>query len=109
LIVPLPSSTSDVAAPPWPPRRDRLAVEADIALRRPGKLHFRVRVRDISPEGCKAELVERPEVGELVWVRFDGIEALPAEVRWTAGFVAGLRFERPIHAAVFDRLAARMR
>jgi hypothetical protein len=96
------------AEPQWPPRRERVAVEADIALRRPGRLHYRVGVRDVSPEGCKAELVERPDVGELLWVRFDGLEGLEARVCWTAGFVAGLRFVHPIHPAVFERMIEQM-
>jgi hypothetical protein len=61
---------------------------------------------DASPEGCKLEFVERPSVGERLWVKFDGLEAVEATVRWVAGHVGGLEFCRPLHAAVFDRLAA---
>ena len=49
---------------------ERVAVEAEVTLRRSGKLTFRVRVYDISPEGCRAEFVERPELHERVWIRF---------------------------------------
>ena len=31
-------------------------------LRRPGKQNFRVRAYDVSPEGCKVELVDRPDL-----------------------------------------------
>ena len=89
-------------------RHERVNVSAEVAMRRAGKLHFRVRIYDLSPEGCKAEFVERPDLGEQLWIKFDGMEALEASVRWIAGQKAGLMFARPIHAAVFDLLAARL-
>jgi hypothetical protein len=78
-------------------------------MRRAGKLSFRVHVYDLSPDGCKAEFVDRPELHEQLWIKFDGLEALEASVRWLAGSRAGVRFARPLHAAVFDLLAARLR
>jgi len=78
-------------------------------MRRAAKLAFRVRIYDLSPEGCKAEFVERPSIGEQLWVKFDGIEALEAKVRWIVGAKAGLKFARPLHAAVFDLLIAKLR
>ena len=42
-------------------------------------------------------------------IKFEGLEAMDAEVCWVQGFQAGLRFERPIHPAVFDLLLARLR
>jgi hypothetical protein len=67
---------------------------------------YRVRVFDASPEGCKVEFVERPAIGERVWVRFDGIEPLEGTVRWVEGHVGGVKFKRPLHQAVFQRLTA---
>ena len=87
---------------------ERVPVEAEVALRRAGKLHFRVRLFDLCPNGCKAEFVDRPDVGEQVWIKFDGMEALEAHVRWIAGSMAGLKFARPIYAAVFDMLLVRL-
>ena len=66
----------------------------------------RSRVFDASPEGCKVEFVERPAIGERVWVRFDGIEPLEGTVRWVEGHVGGVKFKRPLHQAVFQRLTA---
>ena len=77
-------------------------------MRRAGKLDFRVHIYDLSPDGCKAEFVDRPEVGEQLWIKFDGMEALEANVRWIVGQKAGVKFARPIHAAVFDLLATRL-
>jgi len=78
-------------------------------VRRRGMTSFRVTVSDISPEGCKVELVERPSVDEHVLLKFDGIEAIDSEVCWVEGFTAGLKFERPIHPAVFDLMVARLK
>ena len=93
----------------WPRRSERISLSADVTLRRRGMTSFRVTVSDISPEGCKVELVERPSVDEHVLLKFDGIEALDSEVCWVEGFTAGLKFERPIHPAVFDLMVARLK
>jgi len=86
---------------------ERVQVDGEAALRRAGKLHFRVRVYDLCANGCRAEFIDRPEIGEQVWIKFDGMEAIEAHVRWIAGSGAGLMFARPIYAAVFDMLLAR--
>ena len=87
---------------------DRIELRADLSLRRVGRQHYRARVFDISPEGCKVEFVERPRLDELVWVKFDCLEAIEASVCWVDGFYGGLKFLRPIYPAVFDLLLARL-
>jgi hypothetical protein len=89
-------------------RQDRISVAAEVGLRRAGKLNYRVRIDDITPEGCKAEFVDRPDLYERLWVKFDGMEAIDAEVRWIAGARTGIKFNRPIHAAVFDMLVKKL-
>lgn len=93
----------------WPRADGRTATTAEVSMRRLGKLNYRVRVFDISPSGCKVELVDRPRLGEHVLVKLSGLEALEAEVCWIEGSSAGLRFEKPIHPAVFDLLLARLK
>lgn len=93
----------------WPRRSERVRLSADLTLRRVGQSNYRVRVSDLSLEGCKVDLVERPRVDERVLVKLDGLEVLEAEVCWVEGYVAGLRFERAIHPAVFDLLLHRLR
>jgi len=92
----------------WPRRSDRISLTGDVTLRRIGKSNFRVTVNDASPEGCKIELVERPSVDERVLIKFDGLESLEAAVCWVDGHTAGLKYERPMHPAVFDLLVARL-
>lgn len=94
--------------PPTPRRAERVSVAAEVTLRRMGKGAYQCRLFDLSPDGCKAEMIERPLVGERAVVRLPGIEPLEAEVRWVEGPNAGLKFERSFHPAVFDLLLARL-
>jgi hypothetical protein len=91
-----------------PRRSERVSLTADVSLRRIGKATFRVTINDLSPEGCKVQLVERPSEGERVLVKFDGLEVLESKVCWVDSFTAGLKFVRPMHPAVFDLLLARL-
>jgi len=93
----------------WPRRHERVMLEAEGTLRRLGNRPCSIRVTDLSPEGCKVALVRRPAVEERMLIKFDGLEALEAEVCWVEGFTAGLRFEKPIHPAVLDLLIDRIR
>jgi hypothetical protein len=89
-------------------RAERVAVNAEVALRRASQLNYRVRAYDASPYGCKLEFVERPELEERVWVKFEGLDALEGLVCWADGFVVGVEFVRPIHPAVFEALVPRL-
>ena len=89
-------------------RAERVAVNAQVALRRSGRLGYRVRAFDASPLGCKLEFVERPRFDERVWVKFDGLDAIEGIVRWIDGFIAGVEFVRPLHPAVFAALLPRV-
>ncbi len=86
----------------------RKSVAAEVLLRRLGKINYRVRLFDLSPEGCKVELIERPSQGEHLMLKFEAFEVMDAEVCWVDDFIAGLRFEKPFHPAVFDLLIARL-
>ena len=57
-------------------RTERVAVNAEVALRRSGQLNYRVRVFDASPLGCRLEFVERPQLDERVWIKFDGLDPI---------------------------------
>ncbi len=86
----------------------RVALEAEVLMRRLGRAKYRLRVFDISPEGCKVELVERPKIGEHLFIKFEGLEVLEAEVCWVEKSYAGLRFQNAIHPAVFDLMLQRI-
>ena len=93
---------------PTPRKSDRIGLSAEVMLRRHAQPNYRVRVHDASPHGCKLEFVERPRLDELVWVKFEGLEALEAFVCWVEGFVVGVEFQKPIHPAVFESLIRRL-
>jgi PilZ domain len=100
------SGVSSDTGPEKPRGAPRLGFAAEVGVRRTGVRSFRVRIFDASPEGCKIEFVERPAIGERVWVKFDNLEALEGTVRWVDGHTGGVQFEHPLHEAVFERLAA---
>lgn len=104
---PEPNHRFDPAAP-VERRHERIAVDAEVSLRRSGQLNYRVRLHDLTRHGCKAEFVERPQLDELVWIKFDSMEALEARVCWAAGARVGLVFSRPVHPAVFELLLSRL-
>lgn len=85
-------------------RSKRVALNASVSLRRSGQLSYRVRIFNASLHGCRVEFVERPKVDEQLWVKFDGLRQLEAEVCWVEGFTVGVNFVQPIHPAVFGRL-----
>lgn len=88
--------------------RNRLAVAIEVSVRKAGGFNFQLRAFDISPGGCKVELVEAVDPSERVIVRLPAIEPLGAEVAWVSGNKAGLRFERALHPAVFDHFVGRL-
>lgn len=89
-------------------RASRMDVPASIGLKLLGRSTFRVRLFDLSTHGCKVELVERPSKGDVMLVKFDGLETMDAQVAWVEGHVAGLKFVNPIHPAVLDLLMERL-
>jgi hypothetical protein len=101
-------SSKDEAATRALERAARAPVGADALLRRSGKAGYRVRASDLSPNGCKCEFVDRPDIHEHVWLKFAGLESLEAKVCWVSGFDVGLKFCNPIHSAVFDLLIQRL-
>jgi hypothetical protein len=91
-----------------PRKSARVPVKAMVKLRRRGHHNFTVQVYDLSREGCKLEFLERPQLDETVWVKFEGLELLPATVCWIEGQSVGVEFKRPIHSAVFDHIVGRL-
>ena len=102
-------SNSGPARMPQPRQSERIAVaQAEITMRRRSSNPFQVVVRDLSPQGCKVEFVDRPDLDERVSIKFEGLEAIAGLVCWVTGTTAGVEFERPIYPAVFDMLVAKL-
>ena len=90
-------------------KAERIAVNAQVSLRRAGQLNYRVRAFDATRFGCKIEFIERPFLDERVWVKFDGLTAVEGLVCWIEDFVAGIEFVQAIHPAVFESMMPRLR
>ena len=95
--------------PQRPRRRTRVPLQVEVQLRRSGQHHYRVDVHDVSPDGCRLEFIERPRLDETVWVKFDDMDSIEANVCWLSGHDVGVEFVRPIHPAVFDALVLRLK
>jgi hypothetical protein len=89
-------------------RAGRVEVPGEIGLKAMGRGTYRVRVLDLSTDGCKVELVERPSVGDVMLVKFEGIETMEGEAAWVDGYTAGLRFQHRIHPAVLELMLQRL-
>lgn len=65
-------------------------------------------INDLSIGGC-AIVVAGPhglKPGTAYGLKINGLETLGSVAAWTAGQSAGLEFERPLHPAVADHIAA---
>ena len=87
-----------------PRKSARVAITAEVQLRRRGQHNYQVNIFDLSAEGCRIDLIEKPQLDEEIWVKFDGLEALIATVCWVEGNTAGVEFQRAIHPAVLDHV-----
>jgi len=86
----------------------RRPIHAEVLLRRSGEMNFLVEVHDLSERGCRTEFVERPRIGETVWIKFGPLTPLESTVRWVEGFHGGLEFRQPIHSWVLEDLLRRL-
>lgn len=87
----------------------RIALQAEVTVRRAGFPNYRVVIRDLSAEGYKFEFVDRPNVNERVWIKIEGLESLEGTVCWVKGTLAGVKFDHPVHPAVFEMLTGKLR
>ena len=92
-----------------PRQHERMETAAQISVRRRGRPRYQVRLFDLTPKGCKVDFVEHPKSGDLLWVKFDALDAIEATVRWVEGCFGGLEFVRPIYPSVFEMLLAELR
>ena len=100
---------NEVEAPRTSRAFERVAVKAELSLRRRGRQRYVANLFDLTPNGCRVEFIEKPKCGEIVWAKLDSFDSIEATVRWVDGFGGGLEFVRPIYPAVFAMLLARLR
>jgi hypothetical protein len=84
---------STMRLPGWTPRNDRNDVSINaIAVRSDGR-EMRVRLIDLSMEGCRIQAADTPQIGERMRLYIEGFEDVSVSVRWSLDGTAGLRFE----------------
>ena len=76
------------------------------ALREPGCHAAPVTVRDLSPSGFRCDWPYRLQRDATVYLKLPGFDIMAARVAWCEEFVLGCRFERPLHALIFERIVA---
>ena len=87
---------------------DRVAVASEITVRPIGGCNHQARLDDVSTAGCRVELVETADLGEVMITRFPELEPLVGSVCWKEGATAGLAFSRQMHPAVLDAVVMRL-
>jgi len=83
-------------------RESVIAAPAMQARYRRGILRAMVTVADLTCSSARMNSMERLKPGMTLWLTLPGLEAKLAMVEWSDGFIAGLRFDAPLHPAVLD-------
>ena len=92
-----------------PRRAKRVALRADIDLRRAGEHRWRVNILDFSPEGCRVELPVRIKPDDTIWISLPGLETIQGTVCWVKEWEAGVEFVNALYPSVFEMVRERMR
>lgn len=89
-------------------RQNRVGLKGTVRSRHPGSKRFPAEILDLSPGGCRVELVQQVAVGDVVWIGLPGLDAIQSNVCWSQGYQAGVAFVTPLHPSVFDLIATRI-
>ena len=99
----------NVLSPHSGPRRSiRVALDAEVSIRRVAENYRPAQLRDLSSHGCSVVLIARVNLDETVWIKLPGIEARQGFVCWVQEYTCGIEFDAPLHSAVMDMLAQRL-
>ena len=99
-----------ILAPPDRARRkSRRLVDFGAFVRGSDAVALKVRVKNLSPEGCRiqgaGDLAEESEI----WLKLTGLAPVRARVAWVSDGEAGCEFAPPLHSAVVEELLATTR
>jgi hypothetical protein len=109
-VPPAPETPTDGQARSEGERRSvaRVMLSSEVIVRRIGGFNFEVALSDVSTHGCRVQLLEPCQAGDLAITRFPRLEPLGSRVCWARGVTAGMQFHTSIHPAVFESLVARL-
>ena len=85
-------------------RANRAALSLTATMREGSRSKVQVRVIDISTGGCRVECTSAVPVDACVWLSIPGLENQYCRVVWHCQEFVGIEFEKPLSAAVFDKL-----
>lgn len=84
----------------------RLTLHADGRLSEPYAGQHAIELIDISATGARIATYRRFTPGHQLYLTFDQLRSIKCEVRWARPGEIGVAFERPLHIAVLDHIAA---
>jgi hypothetical protein len=85
--------------------RSRRIVNFAASVRDSGSRAAKIRVSDLTQDGCRVVLADAPEVGTEVWLKVTGLNPLRANVAWARDGEAGCEFSIPLDAETLEALA----
>lgn len=80
----------------------RAAIELQAGFRKTGFDAAKASVSDLSATGCKVDSAMNLRSKTQVWIKFPGLQAMPATVVWVNGFEAGCEFAAPFYKPVLE-------
>jgi hypothetical protein len=98
------ASTKRTDGQPERRRASRAAFSITATMREGSRTKVQVRVIDISTHGCRVECTSAVPVDACVWLSIPSLENQYCRVVWHCQEFVGLEFEKPLSAAVFDKL-----
>lgn len=98
------SNTKKTGAQTERRRASRAALSLSATMREGSRSKVQVRVIDISTHGCRIECSSGVADDTCVWLSIPGLENQYCRVIWHCQEFIGLEFEKPLAAAVFDKL-----
>jgi hypothetical protein len=84
----------------------RRVVDFSAFVRESDAVALRLRVKDISTDGCRLWGSEDLKPQSEIWLKIAGLAPLRARVAWVTTDEAGCEFTTPLHAATVEQLLA---
>lgn len=85
-------------------REPRYIVDLGASFRNASGEPRRIKVSNLSAQGCRFSTKKRMGVGDYLTVTIGHLSYIDACVKWRSGDVHGVRFVQPLHPAVLDHL-----